>query len=282
MGSRDGAIARRCRHLGLAAVMSWPLTGVFAQTRLPSTDVCRAEPIGAARVSAVADGRSFLLEDGREIRLPGIEVPPPPRGSETGARAEAGSAARAALTSLLAGQTVELRQSAPAADRYGRSLAHAYFTHEGAQKSAAHEMLDQGFARVSAHVGNVACASELLSREAAARHAKLGLWGEAYYAIVGAENLAGLVAERGHFTVVEGKVLSVRESAGTIYMNFGRRWSQALTVTILKRNERSFVAAGRDPKRLANLHVRVRGWIEERGGPRIEAIWPEQIEIAER
>jgi len=30
-------------------------------------------------------------------------------------------------------------------------------------------------------------------------------------------------------------VLSVRESGGTIYMNFGRRWSQALTVTILKR-----------------------------------------------
>jgi hypothetical protein len=28
--------------------------------------------------------------------------------------------------------------------------------------------------------------------------------------------------------------------------------------------------------------VRVRGWMEDRNGPRIEAIRPEQIEIAER
>src|SRR5262249_62314273 len=53
-----------------------------------------------------------------------------------------------------------------------------------------------------------------------------------------------LAAERGRFTVAEGNVLSVRESAGTIYMNFGRRWSQALTVTISKRDERVFAAAG--------------------------------------
>ena len=189
MGSPESATARRCRRLGLAALLAWPLTGAFAQTPPPSADPCRAQPIGTARVSAVADGRSFLLEDGREIRLPGIEVPLLPDGGETGAHADAGNAARAALAAMLAGQTVELRENAPAPDRYGRRLAHAYFMREGAQKSAANEMLDQGFARVSAQVGSVACATELLAREAAARKAKLGLWGEAYYAIVGAENL---------------------------------------------------------------------------------------------
>jgi hypothetical protein len=142
-------------------------------------------------------------------------------------------------------------------------------------------MLAMGFARVSAHVGDIACAAELLAREEAARKAKLGLWSEAYYAVVGAERFADLVAEQGHFTVVEGRVLSVRESGGTIYVNFGRRWSQALTVTILKRHERNLVAAGLEPRRLANLRVRVRGWMEERSGPRIEVIRPEQIEILE-
>lgn len=53
-------------------------------------------------------------------------------------------------------------------------------------------------------------------------------------------------------------------------------------MTILKRNERNFVAAGLVPSRLVNLRVRVRGFIEERNGPRIEALRPEQIEIAER
>jgi hypothetical protein len=81
---------------------------------------------------------------------------------------------------------------------------------------------------------------------------------------------------------VEGKVWSVRESGGTIYINFGRRWTQALTVTISKRDESAFTAAGVEPKKLEARRVRVRGWIEERNGPRIEATRPEQIELAER
>ena len=65
-------------------------------------------------------------------------------------------------------------------------------------------------------------------------------------------------------------------------MNFGRRWSEALTVTVPKRHERAFAAAGLTPKALENRRLRVRGWVEERNGPRIEATRPEQIEIAER
>jgi hypothetical protein len=77
-------------------------------------------------------------------------------------------------------------------------------------------------------------------------------------------------------------VVSVRESGATIYVNFGRRWTEDFTVTILKRNVRSFTAAGLEPGRLAGRHIRVRGWIEERGGPWIEAARPEQIELTDR
>ena len=89
------------------------------------------------------------------------------------------------------------------------------------------------------------------------------------------------MASRERFAIVEGKVLSVRESGGTIYVNFGRRWSEDFTVTILKRIGAKFVAAGLDPKRLEGRRVRVRGFIEERGGPWIEATAPEQFEIAD-
>jgi endonuclease YncB( thermonuclease family) len=201
-----------------------PSAGVLAQVRPPVGPSCRLEVAGTGKVSSIADGRSFFLDDGREIRLPGIEVPPPPRPGEVGARAQAGEAARAALEAMLAGQSVELRQGRQAADRYGRTLAHAYVTHDGS--SAAHEMLGRGFARVSAQAE---CAAELLAREQTARNAKLGLWGQAYYAVLGAENLGELTANCGHFTVVEGRVLSVRERAGTIYMNSddaGRRRSR--------------------------------------------------------
>jgi len=143
-------------------------------------------------------------------------------------------------------------------------------------------MLAQGQARVAARVGDTACAGSFLAAERAARAAGLGLWSDPYYSILKAENPGAVLAQRGRFTLVEGKVLSVRESGGTIYVNFGRRWSEDFTVTALKRNERNFTAAGLELKRLAGRHVRVRGTVEERGGPWIEAARPEQIEIAER
>jgi hypothetical protein len=97
-----------------------------------------------------------------------------------------------------------------------------------------------------------------------------------------ADNLTDVLAEQGRFALVEGRVLSVRESGATIYVNFGRRWTEDFTVTILKRNERNFTVAGLEPKKLAGRQIRVRGWIEERGGPWIEATRPEQIEFADR
>jgi hypothetical protein len=123
---------------------------------------------------------------------------------------------------------------------------------------------------------------ELLSRGNTARRAKLGLWASSYYDSLDADNPADVLAEQGHFALVEGKVVSVRESGATIYVNFGRRWSKDFTVTILKRNARNFTAAGLEPKTLAGRRVRVRGWIEERGGPWIEAARPEQIELTDR
>ena len=84
-----------------------------------------------------------------------------------------------------------------------------------------------------------------------------------------------------HLPVVAGKVASVRGSGGMIYIDFGGRRLQAPTVTILKRREWSLAAAGLRADRLANLGLRVRGYAEERSGPRIEATRPEEIEIAE-
>ena len=115
----------------------------------------------------------------------------------------------------------------------------------------------------------------------AARAARRGLWGDPNFAPLQSENTVQIAAARGKFALVEGTVLSVRESGATIYLNFGRRWTRDFTVTVLKRHQREFAAAGIDPKRLEGHPIRVRGWIEQRGGPVIEALAPEQIEFAE-
>jgi endonuclease YncB( thermonuclease family) len=243
---------------------------------------CGGDTIANAVVSRVIDGRTFVLNDGREVRLAAIEVPPLPLPQETDA-APGGAAARDALAALLGNGAVTLKQAEPQkTDRYGRLVAYAFAAAADGEHLVQADLLAAGQARVAAHVTSHACAMELLGREKTARRAKLGLWANSYYDMLNADNPTAVLAEQGHFALVEGNVLSVRESGATIYVNFGRRWTEDFTVTILKRNERNFAAAGFELKKLAGRHVRVRGWIEERGGPWIEATRPEQIELADR
>ena len=144
-------------------------------------------------------------------------------------------------------------------------------------------LLEQGQARVSARTGGKACADLLLAAETQARAAGRGLWADPNFAPLRSENLDRLGAETGHFALVEGEVLSVRESGATIYVNFGRRWTRDFTVTflILKRQQRTFTAAGLEPRRLEGRRIRVRGYLETRGGPILAADAPEQIEVLE-
>jgi len=256
--------------------------GAAAQERTQSAYACGGETIARGSAIRIVDGRTFVLDDGREIRLAAIEVPVVASPQESGVVPGA-AAARDALVAQLAGAEVVLKQAEPQkTDRYGRVVAYAFTARDGIERSAQADLIAAGFARVAARVGNRACAAELLSRESSARRAKLGLWATSYYELLNAENPTDVLAEQGRFALVEGTVVSVRESGATIYVNFGRRWTEDFTVTILKRNERSFTAAGLEPKKFAGRRVRVRGWIEERGGPWIEAARPEQIEFADR
>jgi hypothetical protein len=108
----------------------------------------------------------------------------------------------------------------------------------------------------------------------------LGAFAPAGSATHKADAYGPILSEIGRFSVVEGRVLSVREAGNTIYVNFGRRWSEDFTVTIAKRLQPAFISGGVAPKSLSGQLVRVRGFIEERGGPWIEATHPAQFEVA--
>lgn len=254
---------------------SWlrsPAIGFFCATFLTfvakaeDRATCGSATMGTFDVAAITDARAFRLRDGREVLLAGIEVPNSAAGS-------------ALLEKLLAGGKVVLKQTdPPPGDRYGRLAVQAFVPREGAEHWVQEDLLAAGTAQVGSRPG--ACAKALLKAEAPARRDKVGLWANSAYAVKASDDLAGLLARQGRFTVAEGKVLSVRESGGTIYINFGRDWSRNLTVTILRRNRAAFQAAGLEPKKLEGARVRVRGWVEERSGPRIDAARPEQIEIA--
>jgi endonuclease YncB( thermonuclease family) len=223
---------------------------------------CNFEPQGEGRVSAILDARTFRMDDGREVRLAGIET------VTDGA---------AALGALVAGRSVTLRGETDAPDRYGRQPAFVFV--EQAAASVQSRLLAQGDALVSGNVADIACAAELLATEAAARRARRGIWADRT-AIKNAGSGDDILARIGQFTVVEGKVLSVRQAGAVTYINFGRRWTRDFAVIISKRVWPAFEAAGISLKSLENKRIRVRGWIEARGGPRIEALQVGQIEMA--
>lgn len=257
--------------LGVVRRMLLPAAGAlalgcpFAAAAPPAA--CAPREAITATVRSAVDGRSVLLEDGREVRLSAIEVP----------LAQA-SAATAALISLVGAREVTLSPLEPAADRYGRLNMHAFIS-TGASAATLLEtaLVTQGLALASLR-GDAACVAALKVAEAAARRAKAGFWNPDR--AMTADRPASLQAGRGGFAVVTGKVGSVRESGGTIYLNFGRRWSEDFTATVLRRNEPRFRAAGVVLRQLEGRIVRIRGVIEERGGPWIEIVRPEQIEVA--
>jgi endonuclease YncB( thermonuclease family) len=224
---------------------------------------CNFEPQGEGRVSAIIDARTFRMDDGREVRLAGIETMTTDGG--------------AALSALVAGRTVALRGATDAPDRYGSQPAFVFV--EQADNSVQNQLLAQGGALVSATVADKACAAELAAAEATARQAKRGIWADPAV-IKNAESPGDILARIGQFTVVEGKVLSVRQAGSVTYINFGRRWTRDFAVTISRRMVPAFEAAGIDLKSLENKRIRVRGWIEARGGPRVEARTLGQIELA--
>src|SRR3954447_3463141 len=71
----------------------------------PAIAGCDFEPQGEGRVVSVIDARSFRMDDGREVRLAGIEVM---------------TDGSAVLAPLIMGQAVTLHGETDGPDRYGR------------------------------------------------------------------------------------------------------------------------------------------------------------------
>jgi hypothetical protein len=149
---------------------------------------------------------------------------------------------------------------------------------DGLEMPVQSSLLADGEVLVSGTVLNKDCASNLMAAEASARQGKRGIWADPA-AIKNAESPGDILTGIGRFTVVEGKVLSVRQAGATTYLNFGRNWTRDFAVTISRRTVPAFEAAGMSLKSLENRRIRVRGWVEARSGPRIEVLRIGQIEL---
>lgn len=226
---------------------------------------CGGTALEQGRVARVVDARTLQLADGREIRLAGI-VP-------------SFDAARAILTTLVTNRDIVLRGDGDTPDRYGRQHAFVTLAEEGASVQVA--LLRAGAALVTGTPASADCMAELIAAETLARRTGQGAWGGSDV-IKNAENPDDILAMLGRFAVIEGKVLSARQSGATFYLNFGRRWVRDFAVIIPRQMIGLLTRDGIDLGALAGRRVRVRGWIEQRGGPRIQLRGTGQIEILDR
>jgi len=252
----------RCRRRSAIALGAMTLLASAAGPAFASG--CAFEPQGEGRVTGIIDARSFRLQDGREVRLAGIE--PVLREGASGQ----------ALTKILGSRDVALRGEDDTPDRYGRQYAFVFLG--SSESSVQEELLSQGEAFVSTTVTERECASALIAAETAARRAKRGIWADPAV-IKNTESPGDILTGIGRFTLVEGKVLSVRQAGTTTYLNFGRNWTRDFAATIPKRALAVFEAAGILPKSFENRRIRVRGFVEAHGGPRIDVLRVGQIEL---
>lgn len=234
---------------------------------------CDLEPGETARIVSVIDGDTVALEDGREIRLVGLQAPKLGLGRRNFDDWPLAAEARTHLEAMVLNSEVRLSYGGRHEDRYGRLLAHLHLT-DGTWVQGA--MVAEGMARVYSFADNRACVEALLSLEREARHARRNMWGDTYYRLLSADVPDELLKHIDSFQIVEGTIQKAALVRGRLYLNFGEDWRDDFTITIAPRDVRHF---REDVSDYSGVRIRVRGWLKSYNGPEIVVTHPEQIEF---
>jgi len=233
-------------------------------------------PGGSATVRSVSDGDTIRLEDGRRLRLVGIQAPERPVLGRNGDIWPLADEAKSYLEDIVLDKRLQLFYGKQKRDRHRRILAHAVLG-DGVWVQGA--LLKAGLAHVYTFPDNRALAAELYVIEDEAREAGLGIWADAYYQVLQAEDIDGTGAQyAGRFRIVEGVIQGANNVRGRVYLNFGERWSKDFTVIIERRVARQFQAEWiNNPQQLRGQRVQLRGWMHDENGPMIRLSHPEQL-----
>lgn len=247
-----------------------------------ASPACEGLRMGARGVvTEVVDGDTVMLDNGMVVRMIGTQAPKLPLGREGFPTWPMAEEAKATLADLVLGRTVQLGYGGEEVDRYERALAHVFVTGDDGEPEfwAQQAMVSAGMARVYSFPDNRKCLAELYGAEMQARLRGIGIWTDPFYAVRMASKPDAILDRAGWYELVEGRVLMADEAGSRVYLNFGRNWDEDFTVVIERPALRLFEEDGRDPLALEGALIRVRGWVDDRDGPRIEVTHPEQIEV---
>lgn len=228
------------------------LAGAFFAAAIwlaPAQAFCPA-PSGlqAAQVRQVVDGDTLRLQDGRSVRLIGINAPEIGlKGRPTEPFADAARKRLQALVDESDGR-IGLLAGQQGRDHYGRTLAHAFGV-QGNNFEA--QLLAEGLGYLVAVAPNVALVDCQQQAELAARQGRLGLWRQS--PVVGADTL-----NRSGFALISGRVSAIERNRGGIWIELGA----SVVLHVSPKLQKSFPSSSFDG--LNGQQVVARGWVIDR------------------
>lgn len=257
--------------IGLTVAVAAPVSARAAGDLPAGFDALTAD--GTAIVREIIDGDTVVLDDGRQVRLVGIQAPKLPLGRKNFEKWPLADEAKEALSQLVLGQRVTLGYGGQRQDRYRRALAHL-FTPDG--QWVQEQLIEQGLARVYSFADNRSLVPRMLASEQAARRDTQGIWQHPYYAIL---DTTAAPDHTGKFALIEGRVLRTAIVRGRTYLNFDEDYRTDFTITVSSQSLKNFKESGIVPQDYAGRRVRVRGWLRWSNGPMVDVTHPEQIEV---
>lgn len=252
--SSPGAGRRRS-----APVRVWPwliLAGLLGQTVAVCAQArCTADRIDEQiRASLAYDGDTLTLGDGRRVRLIGIDTPELGRNGQP--HQPGALAARDRLRQLLFThqQRLDLRFDAERQDKYGRLLAHAFFSNGN---NLVEQLLTEGTGAQLVIPPNTWQADCYRQAANSARQQRRGVWALAAYQPTPVEQLS--LRNEG-FRIVRGRVSHIGNSASSVWINLVGNFA----VRIERQDLPQFRAFDLDA--LAGSTLEAQGWLYARNG----------------
>lgn len=262
--------------MGLPVTLTMAMAAGFAvigaDPAAAMSDACTSSG-PAHRYHAISgrDGGSILTKEGPVIVLAGIVA-----AGELDGDPQASARAAEMLDRLVSGRTISVQGDVR--DRYGRFSGQVFVMQDTGSVWIQAAMVAAGEVRVAPQMDVSGCTAVLLQMESEARASGHGVWSDSRFAVRGSSDLQQLTEAEGRFMVVEGVVRRIGESAGRIYLDFGRRFNEDFSVIIPPDAHKAFTSAGIDLRSLEGTRVRVRDIVSLRGGPAIELRDPAALE----
>jgi micrococcal nuclease len=217
------------------------------------------------KVTKVYDGDTVMLEDGRKIRLLGINTPEvkhrnqdPEAGGET---------AKRWLNDKLINRKVRLVADVEQTDKYKRTLAHL-FTENKEHINLI--LVEMGLAAVNIYPPNLLYSDELIAAGNSAEKAKRGIWEQSQYTAIPISQLDS-DGHSGWLRLI-GKVSVIRNSRKFVYLEFSDLFQARI--------EKKWLALFPDITHYKGQKVETRGWLNKnRGGWSMLIRHPSAIKI---